>query len=54
MRSDFRKKLITVILIALLAAAAWYGLKWFGETSEDGSDNTGHQQYEQQVSDVAK
>lgn len=54
MSRDTKKKLFTVIVIALLAVAVWYGLKWFGVTSGDNSDNTGHQQYEQQVGETAK
>ena len=53
MGKDFKKTIITILLIAALGAAIWYGLKWFGETATNNADDpTG--EYEQRVDESAE
>ncbi len=56
MGKDFKKTLITILLLIGLGAALWYGLKWFGGIANDnaGDFDGGKSQYEQQVNGDAE
>ncbi len=53
MGKDFKKTLITIILLVAIGFGLWYGMKWFNETASNNSDDpTGG--YEQRVDEAAE
>ncbi len=51
MGKDFRKKLVTIVLLIGIGLLVWYGLKWFGGVADDNAGSTydGVSRYEQQI-----
>ena len=51
MGNNFKKKLMTVVILIGLGLLIWYGLKWFGGVADDNAGSTyeGVSKYEDQV-----
>ncbi|MBQ8961425.1 MAG: hypothetical protein IJ071_09505 [Ruminococcus sp.] len=54
MGKDFKKTLITILLIAAIGIGLWCGLKWFGETASNNASDDPTGGYEQRVEDEAE